>query len=152
MRRMKLLFNMGWMLAATFQMTPAFAGDVYSPFGLSCTRGSEPGAEVKKVSDSLDQRFRTVWGKNWAYQTLPTKRIDPKAMEEIAAIAGCAAILDRSACSNFFDPEFGGNLAVFTSLGTKAPVRKQFDEAIAALPSIEARTAAQYCVKLVGKK
>lgn len=120
--------------------------------GLSCTRGGEPGEEVKKVGASLDQRFSAIWGKDWVAQTLPTRRIDPKAMEEIAAIAGCAAMLDRSACSNFFDPEFGGNLTVFTALGSKAPVRKQFDEAIAALPSVEARKAAQYCVKLVGKK
>ena len=140
------------MLFAALHFTPAFAEEIYSPLGLSCTRGGEPGEEVKKVGASLDQRFSAIWGKDWVAQTLPTRRIDPKAMEEIAAIAGCAAMLDRSACSNFFDPEFGGNLTVFTALGSKAPVRKQFDEAIAALPSVEARKAAQYCVKLVGKK
>ena len=152
MRSMKLVLKAGLVLVAAFRLAPSFAGEIYAPFGLSCTRGGEPGEEVKKVSASLDQRFSTIWGKDWAYQTLPAKRIDPKAMEEIAAIAGCAAILDRSACSKFFDPEFGGNLTVFTALGTKAPIRKQFDDAIAALPSAEARKAAQYCVKLVAKK
>lgn len=152
MRNMKLVLNAGAMLLAAFQFTPAFAGEVYSPFGLSCMRSSKLGEEVKKVSASLDTRFSTIWGKDWVVQTLPTKRIDPKAMEEIAGIAGCAAMLDRPACASFYDPEFGGNLTVFTALGSKAPVRKQFDEAIAALPSVEARKAAQYCVKLVGKK
>ncbi|XLZ70584.1 hypothetical protein ABT364_01075 [Massilia sp. SR12] len=152
MRNTNLFFKAGLMLLAALQLTPAFAGENYSPFGLSCTRSGVPGEEVKKVGASLDQRFSAIWGKDWAYRTLPAKRIEQKAMDDIAAIAGCAAMLDRSACSNFFDPEFGGNLSVFTSLGTKAPIRKQFDEAIAALPSAEARTAAQYCVKLVGKK
>lgn len=152
MRNLKSVLSLGVLLLAAFQLTPAFAGEIYSPFGLSCTRSGEPGEEVKKVSASLDARFSVIWGKDWVYQTLPAKRIDPKAMEEIASIAGCAAMLDRPACASFFDPEFGGNLTVFTALNSKAPVRRQFDEAIGALPSVEARRAAQYCVKLVGKK
>jgi hypothetical protein len=51
-----------------------------------------------------------------------------------------------------YDPEFGGKVSVFMDLSAKVPVRRQFDEAIAALPSVEARKAAQYCIKLVGKK
>ncbi len=107
--------------------------------------------EVKQLTASLDRRYAAIWGTDWAYQTLPAKRIAPKAIEKVAAIAGCAAMLDQPACSNFYDPEFGGSVTVFTSLSSKAPLRKQFEDAIALLPSVEAKKAAQYCIKLVGK-
>lgn len=133
----------------------AFAGEGYSNGGLRCVAGPNgvPAEEdVNKVGEILRQRFDTVWGKDkWIGKPISSKRIDPKAIEEIAAVSACGALMDQSSCSTYFDPEFGGELAIFMSVGTKVPVRQQFDEAIAALPSAEARKAAQYCVKLVGK-
>jgi hypothetical protein len=153
MSRVKDVLQTGLAVLLACQLGSAAAGETYAPFGLSCKRGGgEPGVEIKQVSASFDQRYSAIWGKDWAYQTLPGKRIDPKVMEEVAAIAGCAAMLDQQACSNFFDPQFGGSATIFTALSSRAPLRKQFDEAIAALPSAEARKAAQYCIKLVGKK
>ncbi|WP_426338868.1 hypothetical protein ACN9MZ_21075 [Pseudoduganella sp. S-14] len=134
----------------------ASAGEAYSPNGLRCVtkpNGMPAEEDVNKVGETLRQRFDTVWGKDkWIGKPIPSKRIDPKAMEEIAAVSACGALMDQSSCSTYFDPEFGGEPAIFMNLSTKVPVRKQFDEAIAALPSAEARKAAQYCIKLVGKK
>lgn len=135
-------------------MAQAKAADAYSPYGLHCPSAATPSDDdISKVTESLDQRYRTAWGKDRKPgQPIPTKRIDPKLMEEIAAISACGALMDQSSCTQYYDPEFGGKVSVFMDLSTKVPVRKQFDEAIAALPSVEARKAAQYCMKLVGKK
>jgi hypothetical protein len=126
--------------------------DVYSPFGLSCRPVAHSTEATEKVSESLGKRYTAVWGKDWAGRPTPQQRIDPKAMAEIAAIAGCAALLDQSSCTTFYDPEFGGEVTAFTDLSTKVPVRRQFDEAIAALPSEAARKAAQSCIKRVARK
>jgi hypothetical protein len=152
MHQPKYAWHLGLLCLLASQLAPAAAGEAYAPFGLRCTRSGELGEEAKKIVASLDQRFDTIWGKDWPYKTLPTQRIEAKAMEDVAALAGCAAILDQPACAQFFDPEFGGDITVFTTLSSKAPIRQQFDEAIAAIPSVEARKAAQFCVKRVGKK
>jgi len=134
-------------------MSHVNAADAYAPYGMHCPSGTPTDDDIRKVTDSLDQRFRAVWGRDrQAGQPIPAKRIDARAMEEIAAISACGAIMDQSSCSQFYDPEFGGKVSVFMDLSTKVPVRQQFDEAIAALPSAVARKAAQYCIKLVGKR
>lgn len=135
-------------------MAQAKAADVYSPYGLHCPAVSTPSDEdISKVTGSLDQRYRAAWGKERKPgQPIPTKAIDPRLMEEIAAISACGALMDQPSCSQYYDPEFGGKVSVLMDLSTKAPVRRQFDEAIAALPSVEARKAAQHCIKLVGRK
>lgn len=38
MRDTKMVLNAVWMLLAALHLTPAFAGEIYAPFGLSCTR------------------------------------------------------------------------------------------------------------------
>jgi len=124
----------------------------YSPFGLSCVAVAHDGERVKKVSDSLDKRYAALWGKDWIKRPTPSQAIDPKAMEEIAAIAGCAAMMDQDSCTAFYDPEYGGQVSIFSDMSTKVPLRRQFNAAIAALPDERPRKAAQYCLKLVGKK
>jgi hypothetical protein len=156
MRKSLFFVQAGFAIMLAGAGSPVMAGETYSPYGLRCVtkpNGMPAEEDVNKVGDALRQRFDTVWGKDkWIGKPVPSKRIDPKAMEEIAAISACGALMDQSACSTYFDPEFGGEPAILMSLSTKVPVRKQFDEAIAALPSVEARKAAQYCIKLVGKK
>jgi hypothetical protein len=124
----------------------------YSPFGLSCVAVGHAGEREAKVSASLDKRYAALWGKDWIKRPTPPQTIDPKAMEEIAAIAGCAAMMDQDSCSSFYDPEFGGEVSIFSDMSTKVPLRRQFNAAIAALPDERPRKAAQYCLKLVGKK
>jgi hypothetical protein len=156
MRKNSFLVKAGLALLLGWGGAQAFAGEAYSPFGLRCVtkpNGMPAEQDVNKVGETLRQRFDTVWGKDkWIGKPIPGKRIDPKAMEEIAAISACGALMDQSSCTTYFDPEYGGEPAIFMSLGTRVPVRKQFDEAIAALPSVEARQAAQYCIRMVGKK
>jgi hypothetical protein len=130
----------------------AIAGEVFSPFGLNCPTGKHTYEDVSKVAESLNQRYSALWGKDWIDRPTPPQRIAPKAMEEIAAISACAAIMDQSACATFYDPYFGGDVTVFTALSTRVPVRRQFDEAIAAIPTEHARKAAQSCIKRVAKK
>jgi len=124
----------------------------FSPFGLSCRAVAHDGERVKKISASLGKRYTALWGKDWVMRPTPPQAIDAKVMEEIAAIAGCAAMMDQESCATFYDPEFGGEVSVFSDLSTKVPLRRQFNAAIAALPDEKPRKAAQYCLKLVGKK
>jgi hypothetical protein len=151
MNKFKSMLIVGLTLSIFSAATPAIAGETYSPFGLRCVVNASE-AEVSKVTDSLGQRFSKVWGKDWLTTPTPPKRIDPKVMEEVAAISACAAIVDSPSCSNFFSPHIGGDLTVFTDIGTNVPLRKQFDEAVAALPSSEGKTALQSCMKRVAKK
>jgi len=152
MQSIKLGFHVAVVAAMLGASSQAAAEEVYAPLGLSCRAVAHDTSATSKVSESLDKRYAALWGKDWASKPTPQQRIDPKAMAEIAAIAGCAALLDQSSCSTFYDPEFGGEVTAFTDLSTKAPVRRQFDDAIAALPSDMARKAAQSCIKRVAKK
>jgi len=149
----EFLFKAGLAVLLGCCATPAFAGEAYAPFGLRCVAGDKAtDADMSKVTDSLSSRYEKVWGKNWEGKLPPLQRIDAKVMEEIAAISGCAAIMDSPACANFFSPEIGGDLYMFAEIGSKAPLRKQFDEAVAALPPSAGKTAVQRCMKLVAKK
>jgi len=142
--------GMGDLSSVYFGNEPA--QEEYSPFGLSCRDVAHDTERPKKVSASLDKRYAALWGKDWIKRPTPPQTIDPKAMEEIAAIAGCAAMMDQESCTAFYDPEFGGEVSIFSDMSTKVPLRRQFNAAIAALPDDQPRKAAQYCLKLVGKK
>lgn len=149
----KLVFTAGLLLAMSCAATSATAGEAYAPLGLRCPIPEKSAYEdTTKVADGLRLRYAKVWGKDWLEKPKPQQRIDPAIMGEIAAISGCAAIMDLPACATFFDPEMGGDLSMFANFSTKVPVRKQFDEAVAALPSAEAKKAVQACMKLVAKK
>jgi hypothetical protein len=132
----------------SFLAAPAMAAGSYSPFGLHCS-ASGTAKESAQVAENLGRRFAKVWGKDWLSTPTPPQRIDPTVMEEVAAISACAAIVD---CPNFFNREIGGDLTVFTDIGPKVPLRKQFDEAVAAMPASEGKTALQACMKREAKK
>lgn len=138
----------GGLTLAFFGMAAAHAGETYSPYGLRCVANATQ-ADSAKIAESLGSRFSKVWGKDWLTKPTPPKAIDPKVMEEVAAISACAAIVD---CPNYFNREIGGELTVFTDIGPKVPLRKQFDAAMAALPPSEGKTALQSCMKLEAKK
>jgi hypothetical protein len=147
------LLQAGLAILLSVEAAHATAGEVYSPMGLHCPAPEKSEYEdTTKVSSSLRLRYAKVWGKDWLGKPKPQQRIDPVTMGEIAAISGCAAIMDLPACATFFDPEMGGDLSMFANFSTKVPVRKQFDEAVVALPSVEAKKAVQACMKLVAKK
>jgi len=147
-QKFKSMFFGGLALAIFSAAAPAMAGEAYSPFGLRCTVDATQ-ADSTRIAESLSKRFSKAWGKDWLTKPTPPKAIDPKVMEEVAAIAACAAIVD---CPNYFNREIGGDLTVFTDIGSKVPLRKQFDTAVAALPASEGKTALQSCMKLEAKK
>lgn len=133
--------------------TSVVASEPYAPYGLRCVAGTKTyDADTTKIADSLKSRYERAWGKDWMGKPVPTQRIDSKLMGEIAAISGCAAIIDEPACANFFSPDIGGEFYMFAEFGSKVPLRKQFDEAVAALPPSEGKAAVQRCMKLVAKK
>lgn len=139
----------GGLTLAIFSITaPALAGETYAPYSLRCVANATQ-ADSAKIAESLGNRFSKVWGKDWLTTPTPPKAIDPKVMEEVAAISACAAIVD---CPNYFNREIGGELTVFTDIGPKVPLRKQFDAAVAALPASEGKAALQSCMKLEAKK
>ena len=82
---------------------------------------------------------------------LAATRVDETKMAALADVSGCAALVDvRSSCSLYYDPELGDPLSVFMGMKKSAPLRKQFEAAIARLPDGEPKHAAQSCIKLVG--
>lgn len=81
------------------------------------------------------------------------RRVDPAKMAELADAAACAAIIDvHSGCAGFYDEEFGDPLSVFMGMKKTAPLRRQFDQAVAAVADVEGRQAALQCISWVGKK
>jgi hypothetical protein len=80
-------------------------------------------------------------------------RVDPARMAELAKVSGCAALLDeRSSCSAFFDTEQGDPLSVITGMKKTAPLRRQYEDAIAHLGRSDFKRAAAGCINLVGKR
>lgn len=140
-------------LSLSSAATNVLASEPYSPYGLRCVAGTKTyDADTTRIADSLKSRYERAWGKDWMGKPVPRQRIDPQLMGEIAAISGCAAIIDEPACANFFSPEIGGEFYMFAEFGSKVPLRKQFDEAVTALPPSEGKAAVQRCMKLVAKK
>jgi hypothetical protein len=109
---------------------------------------------VAAITNALEEKLNSVFGQNWTNSSVSKKykKIDQDKMTDIAKISGCAAIVDRSSCSIFFDPEFSNTLGVFMMQSKSAPLRKQFETAIGSLSDNKAKDAAQYCIKSVGKK
>jgi hypothetical protein len=83
---------------------------------------------------------------------LAATRVDETKMAALAEVSGCAALIDvRSSCALYYDPELGNPLSVFMGMKKSAPLRMQFEAAIARLPNGEPKRAAQSCIKLVGQ-
>jgi hypothetical protein len=77
--------------------------------------------------------------------------VDARKMAALAEVSGCAALIDEhGSCAQFFDPELGDPLSVFTSMKKTSPLRKQYEQAIAKLGRPDFKRAAQACMKLVG--
>lgn len=82
-----------------------------------------------------------------------TLRVDPVRMAALAEVSGCAALVDqRSSCAAYFDTELGDPLSAFTSMKKSAPLRRQYEDAIAHLKRADFKAAAQDCMQRVGKK
>jgi hypothetical protein len=78
-------------------------------------------------------------------------RVDEGRMSALAEVSGCAALIDDAgACAQYFDPELGDPLSVFTSMKKSAPLRKQYEAALAQLARPDFKRAAQSCMKRVG--
>lgn len=108
------------------------------------------------VHKELVKRFDAALGaaaKNPGDPKVAATRVDDARMAALADVSGCAALIDvRGACAQFFDPELGDPLSVFMDMKTTAPLRRQFEEAIAQLARPDYRRAAQACIRRVGRK
>lgn len=92
-------------------------------------------------------------GKDFGDPKVAASRIDPEKMAALAEASGCAALLDEQAsCATYFDTELGNPLSVLTSMKKTAPLRRQYEEALAHLARPDFRRAAQFCMKLVGRR
>jgi hypothetical protein len=106
------------------------------------------------INAEMTQRFEAVQAA--AKRVRPkdsSTPVEPALMTALAQVAGCAALIDKeSSCSIYFSPEVGDPLSIFMEMKKTAPLRKQFEEAIKALPNKYEREAAQHCIKLTGGK
>lgn len=118
-----------------------------SPAGLT-------DANVDAVTKALEQRLAAALGPKWVMlgPAAGKKKVEPAAMAAVAEMAGCAAVIDvGSSCASFFDPEFSTTLGIITNLPKKTLLRRQFDDALQALPEGKEKAAAQSCMKSVAK-
>ena len=149
--------------AAHATPAPAAAATLPAPAGFACPiKHPVPEAALTDVPESItiemEKRFKAVSdasslqsGKVGRGAKAP--RVDPALMTALAKVSGCAALIDReSSCSMYFSTHVGDPLALIMARKRTEPLRKQFDDAIQALPSEHERKAAQYCIKLTGKK
>lgn len=108
------------------------------------------------IYNELVRTYKEAMGpltKHPADPNMAASRVDPVRMAALAEVSGCAALLDeRASCANYFDTELGDPLSVFTSMKKNAPLRKQYEEALAHLSRPDFKRAAQSCMKLVGKR
>lgn len=124
---------------------------------LPCNGKPVPMTE-RNINDTtcvLTQRLATAFGKRWNTEAESNAqiRLAPEAMAGIAEAAACAAVFDKdSSCAMFFDPEFSTTLGVFTMHPKKTPLRRQFDDALNALPNSLEKKSALACMKLVATK
>lgn len=122
--------------------------------------GKDSFADVEKVSAVLTAAFDAAIGpdahrlhEDKVMARLAASRLDEERMAVLAAASGCAALLDEhSSCAQYYDQEYGNPLGVFMSMKKSAPVRRQFEAAVARLPDPDQRRAAQSCIKRVGLK
>jgi hypothetical protein len=131
----------------------------------ACPVKSASGPKVEQqvgldILAALDKAFDAALGADArrldqpkVLDKLAAAHVDEAKMAALADVSGCAALLDvRSSCSQYYDPELGNPLSVFMGMKKSAPLRKQFEAAVAHLPDGEPKRAAQACIKLVGKR
>jgi hypothetical protein len=131
----------------------------------ACPVKSASGPKVEQqvgldILAALDKAFDAALGADArrldqpkVLDKLAAAHVDEAKMAALADVSGCAALLDvRSSCSQYYDPELGNPLSVFMGMKKSAPLRKQFEAAVAHLSDGEPKRAAQACIKLVGKR
>jgi hypothetical protein len=114
---------------------------------------------VYAVLDAVNKAFEGVFGPDARHvgerkvaARLAASRMDEGRMAALAQVSGCAALIDeQSGCALFYDPELGDPLSFFMGLKASAPLRRQFEAAIAHVPDAAQKRAAQTCIRLVGK-
>jgi len=117
-------------------------------------------AEMALVTQALDAAFDAAVGPEAhrldtvaARNRLSRRQLDRARMAALAEASGCAALLDRHAsCSAYFDTELGDPLSVFMDMPRAAPLRRQFEAAVAGIRDRERRRAAQFCIALIGTR
>ena len=150
-------------LAATFTLLSAAANAQQTTAALppyACPALHKASKEDRDrvrsdVTNALNAAFDAAMGPDAhrlhepkVFARVAAQRIDERRMAELANVSGCAALLDQhSSCSAYFDTEMGNPLSAITSMKRGAPLRKQFEGAIARLPVAEMRLAAQTCFK-----
>ncbi|WP_322403907.1 hypothetical protein [Massilia luteola] len=162
MKLYALLPAIGLVLAsatACSQALPASSSSYVCPVKNIATKKvtREMGVDVL---NALNKAFDAALGSNAKHvdqrkivNKLAATRVDEAKMMALAEVSGCAALIDvDSSCALYYDPELGDPLSVFMGMKKSAPLRKQFEEAVAHVPDLEQRRAAQTCIKLVGKR
>lgn len=105
---------------------------------------------VRTFKDALGPLAKDIGDPKVAAKAAAT-RVDERKMAALAEVSGCAALIDQNGgCAQFFDPELGDPLSVFTSMKKTAPLRQQYEQAISKLARPDFKRAAQSCVKRVG--
>jgi hypothetical protein len=112
---------------------------------------------VDEVSQSLDKAFSAALGPDSkrlfddkVFARVAARTVDERRMAELAEVSGCAALIDeRGGCALYFDTELGNPLSVFMAMKKTAPMRRQFESAIARVRTPELKRAAQACIKLI---
>lgn len=143
------------LLLSTFSVAHAGAAQA-KPLVCANTEAGLTDENVEAIRLAIDQRITAALGPKQETSTKRgpgTAKADPKAMYEIAQLAGCAAVIDvDSSCAIYFDPEFSTSLGVLTDLPKKTPLRQQFDNALKSLPEGVQKKAALACMKRVAAK
>ncbi|QJE02484.1 hypothetical protein HH212_22715 [Massilia forsythiae] len=156
---------LAWMVVMTVASKAAHAQDGASPRpALACPvihAAPQQVTErmVKDVTDTLNRTFDDALGPDArrldqpkVVARLAARTVDEQRMARLAQAAGCAALIDeRSSCAQYFDTELGEPLSLFMRMKKTAPLRRQFEQAVARLPAAPLKRAAQACIRLIGK-
>lgn len=113
---------------------------------------------VDRVSNALDQAFDAAMGPDAkrlhdpkVFAKVAARTADERRMAALADVTGCAALVDeRNGCALYFDTELGNPLSVFMRMKRTAPMRRQFEQAVARIPDPALKRAAQGCIRLIG--
>jgi hypothetical protein len=112
---------------------------------------------LKDVTNALNNAFNAALGPDAkrisddkVFARLAARTVDERRMAELAEASGCAALIDeRGSCALYFDTELGNPLSAFMAMKKNAPLRRQFENAVAHIRMPEPKRAAQACIKLI---
>ena len=112
---------------------------------------------LKDVTNALNNAFDAALGPDGrrisddkVFARLAARTVDERRMAELAEVSGCAALIDEhGGCALYFDTELGNPLSAFMAMKKNAPLRRQFENAVARVRTPELKRAAQACIKLI---